>query len=615
MKKLSKKHIIIISSAVALVVVGILACILVPEIVDNVNQNKANKATEDANQALVLVLADQKDGALADGTVIRANEWTFICLDGKLSATDNVPDRSGALTIASIKSSGAAVFLLLDDSASVANDNPSEIAYESLIDPENSAIQTYTYSQINPAVNDFLSEVSYDDAEDSVSKIADYYYAYLRFDRPAGYSINLEEGELTVWDNGTKKAYTVTVEEGPYKFYNITPGVGGEFYVIKDNKVVQRGHLRPTGALRMIYSDTPGLQNIRDLGGWNCDGGTIKYNMLIRGSAVIDAADVDRNTWVKLLGIEHDVFLKAYAESQFVDRDIYRTQSPLGSHISLYQKDLSVEGSEDKQNFQQAKDEMNGIINRIFDNAITGETTYFHCLAGADRTGMVAVIIEGVLGVSRSDIDKDYELTSFSTLRERNSDIYLSDINIIRQYPGANFRDECVQYLLDCGITLDKINAFRKAVIDGDPELLVEKQLDEEPSGTNLCVPDSDGWIDGGRCSSTGEDRTDAQSYVVTNYFSVENGDVVYVKNLNVSDRLFSGMYTFDKTAISGFLMSEKDGTGFVKNIEFYDEWIVFTVDRADAGYLRLCGIPTSAKEDIIINIERNGEWLSVDEK
>lgn len=614
MKKLSKKYIIIISSAIALVVVGILSCIFVPKIVDGVNQNKADKAMEDATQALALVLAEQKDGALADGTVIRANDWTFVCKENQLTVAADIPDRSGALTIATIENSGAVVFLLPDDSTSVINGNSAEITYEALIDPKNSAIQTYTYSQINPAANDFLSEVSYDGAEDSVSKIAQYYSTYLRFDRPAGCSISLEEGELTIWDNGTNKAYTVTVEEGPYKFYNITPGVGGEFYVIKDNKVVQRGHLRPTGALRMIYSDTLGLQNIRDLGGWSCDGGTIKYNMLIRGSAVIDAADVDRNTWVKLLGIEHDVFLKAYAESQFIDRDIYRTQSPLGSHISLYQKDLSVEGSEDKQNFQQAKDEMNGIINRIFDNAIAGETTYFHCLAGADRTGMVAVIIEGVLGVSRSDIDKDYELTSFSTLRERNSDMYLADINILRQYPGSSFRDECVQYLLDCGITLDKINAFRKAVIDGTPELLVEKQLDEEPIGINLCVPDSDGWIDGGRCSSTGEDRTDAQSYVVTNYFSVENGDVVYVKNLNVSDRLFSGMYTLDKTAISGFPMSEKDGAGFVKNIEFYDEWIVFTVDHADAGYLRLCGILTSAKEDVTINIKRNGEWLAVGE-
>ena len=147
----------------------------------------------------------------------------------------------------------------------------------------------------------------------------------------------MEAGELTILDNGTQKIFRTTVEKGPYTFYNITPGVGGEFYVLNGDRIVQRGHLRPTGALRMIYSDTPGLQNMRDLGGWPCDGGTIKYNILFRGGMVIDATDTDRNTWVKMLGIQHDVFLKTYDEILFVGREQYRNKSPLGDHVSLYQ--------------------------------------------------------------------------------------------------------------------------------------------------------------------------------------------------------------------------------------------------------------------------------------
>jgi protein-tyrosine phosphatase len=401
----------------------------------------------------------------------------------------------------------------------------------------------------------------------------------------------------------------VTVENGPYTFYNITPGVGGEFYVKNGKKIVQRGHLRPTGALRMIYSDTPGLQNMRDLGGWPCDGGTIKYNLLFRGGMVIDASEADRSTWVKLLGLKHDLFLKTYYDEQFEGKEEYRTASPLGAHVSLYQMDLSAEGSENKRNFAQAKEQMNGIINRLFDNAIAGEATYFHCLAGADRTGMVAIVVEGVLGVSKSDIDRDYELTSFKSLRERNSKGYIADINILRTYPGDTFRDQCVQYLLDCGITLDKINAFRKAVIDGNPEDLTAEP-ETEKMGDNFCVPNGEGWIDGGRCSSKGDDRHDAQGYIVTNYFPVQNGDIVYVKNLKIADTLCSGIYGAEKTAIAGFVMTENGGAGFVKDIGQDCEWIVFTVDHADAAYLRLCGILKATEDDVVINIYRDGEWL-----
>ena len=38
----------------------------------------------------------------------------------------------------------------------------------------------------------------------------------------------------------------------------------------------------------------------------------------------------------------------------------------------------------------------------------------FHCNAGADRTGTVAFLINGVLGVSYEDLTRDFELTSFS---------------------------------------------------------------------------------------------------------------------------------------------------------------------------------------------------------
>ena len=55
------------------------------------------------------------------------------------------------------------------------------------------------------------------------------------------------------------------------------------------------------------------------------------------------------------------------------------------------------------------------IFDPLFDYVIANKPTYFHCSAGADRTGVVALLCEAILGVSQSDCDKDYELSSFNS--------------------------------------------------------------------------------------------------------------------------------------------------------------------------------------------------------
>jgi hypothetical protein len=541
-------------------------------------------ATSRANNALDCLLKDQTDGMLENGTVIKAKGRYFIYADEVLTLAHDFPDTVSATMLARIQNGKAIAFLLESDADAAMNEASGTIYYSKLLDPNERTFPVYEYSQVNEAVERYLKIVSYESSSEHVSFIKDYLDDSKNYDLPVGCTIELEAGELTVLDNGTQKVYRTTVEKGPYTFYNITPGVGGEFYVLNNDRIVQRGHLRPTGDLRMIHSDIPGYQNVRDLGGWPCDGGTIKYNLLFRGGTAFDTNDADQNTWMDMLGIKHV------------------------EHLDT----LTSPESGKKKNFEQAKKEISEILNRIFDNAISGEATYFHCLDGADRTGMIAVILEGILGVSPYDIDKDYELTSFSTLRERTNETYCADMYILKQYPGKSFRDKCVEYLLDCGLNLDKINAFRRAVIDGNPEDIQEKYLDVPPKGSNLCDPEGEGWIDGGRCSSTGEDQYDTLAYTVTNYIQVQHGDTVYVKNLHVSDIFCSGIYREDKSAISGFLLKDDKNETFIKDIDINRDWEVFTVSHENAGYIRLCGMLKLGKEDVVINIFRNGEWLTL---
>ena len=81
--------------------------------------------------------------------------------------------------------------------------------------------------------------------------------------------------------------------------------------------------------------------------------------------------------------------------------------------------------------------------------------------------------------MSQSDMDKEYELTCFysgvendNQARRRNETVWTREINIINSYSGATFRDKAVNYMVSCGITIEKINAFRAAMINGTPDIL-----------------------------------------------------------------------------------------------------------------------------------------------
>lgn len=111
----------------------------------------------------------------------------------------------------------------------------------------------------------------------------------------------------------------------------------------------------------------------------------------------------------------------------------------------------------------------------IFDSVKRNRMLYYHCQQGADRTGTLSVLIEGLLGVPQNQIDVDYELTSFSSdgngLRTRNGAAYKSFITqTINNLPGSTFRDKIVNYVVSLGFTADEINDFRGAMSSGTPE-------------------------------------------------------------------------------------------------------------------------------------------------
>ena len=250
-------------------------------------------------------------------------------------------------------------------------------------------------------------------------------------------------------------------------YYNNVPNVRSPFAT--DNAA---GTLKPLDALRWIKTRENSAEawNVRDLGGWACDGGTVKYGLLIRGGKL---AAADRTVLVEELGVQHDLDLRG-REGGGAGDEPEMAESPLG-------RDVWYTRTQQYAWYALTPVSSWQIYLRCVIDAVTHrEPVYFHCTAGADRTGTLACVLEGMLGMSQSDIDKDYELTCFysgtssdSAARRRNETDWTGLINAINAVPGDSFRDKCVHFAVGtCGMSMADINAYRAAMIDGTPETL-----------------------------------------------------------------------------------------------------------------------------------------------
>ena len=291
--------------------------------------------------------------------------------------------------------------------------------------------ETVAWHQWPEAVRNYLAAVTYDPGDYSTSQIDSYApaTAVVSNYRPIGKTL------------------------GGKTYCNEVPGIETPFAATG-----KAGTLKPVDPLRWIQTRT---WNVRDLGGWACDGGTVKYGKLFRGGYVTSA---DRAVLVEQLGIQHELDLRGANEGGL-------TVSPLGGDVRYTCAAAYAWYSLTPADAWKAN------LRCVFDAVMHNEPVYFHCAAGADRTGTLACVLEGLLGMSQSDIDKDYELTTFysgsdtdANARRRNEAEGTALISALNGKSGSTFRDKCVTFAAELGFTADEINAFRAAMIDGTPE-------------------------------------------------------------------------------------------------------------------------------------------------
>ncbi|MBR2337025.1 MAG: tyrosine-protein phosphatase [Clostridia bacterium] len=161
------------------------------------------------------------------------------------------------------------------------------------------------------------------------------------------------------------------------------------------------------------FLEVEGVDNFRDIGGYKTeDGKTLRLGMIYRSARLEDATENGASVMTELLGIISEIDLRLEEEISvgfsFKDKGNY-----LNATFSGYKAIIPQSGIFDNR----ARESFRQIFELLSD-----EKNYpivFHCSAGADRTGTLAYLISGVLGVSYFELAKDFELTSFSNQGNR----------------------------------------------------------------------------------------------------------------------------------------------------------------------------------------------------
>ena len=475
-----------------------------------------------------------------------------------------------------------------------------------------------TYTQVNSPVAAYLANASYSPSDYSSSVVERYSTGTTGKHRPDGATVTIPvSGTLTIQDGA--RSYSVAVTAGNYTVYNITPGGTGS-YTLRDSSdnIVAAGALKPTGVLRMINGGGDTF-NIRDLGGWNCDGGTMKYGMIFRGCELngdhVTISDDQMRLFRDLLGVRSEIDLRGDSEVDG-DDDIYGTDdditsSALGDDIDYLRRPIGAYTSGVDLSSTTQCDYMRDIIKQIAADVKSLRPCYIHCYAGADRTGTVCALIEALCGMSQSDIDKDYELTAFCPEpRARYLATWVSLMNYLNSLPGDNLRDRTVYYLYQIGVTVEEMNMLRRAIINGDPADVVAPDI---PSYTNLLplseypVGTVSGVMSGKRWGSAGvlKDKTaDADYAKATGYIELETGTnvvrmsgvrfgansvqsntVAYIQLYNgsqaVQNMLYAGQLSNLPTSLNGLTNMQYDANGNLTQ---------FTLTRSSACvYFTVC--------------------------
>lgn len=287
-------------------------------------------------------------------------------------------------------------------------------------------------------------------------------------DTCAGYELDVPDDTTSVCvarEDGSEGVANYTPDGGKVTVCNLSPNSTYAYYCMsEDGSLTKGGFMRANAGVRILRMSK--LRNCRDIGGWACDGGNVRYGRLFRCADTTDASEGDADE-LKRLGVGSEFDLRSNQEVQAAGTD---SKLHAAYHVIGFGSWTDTAFS-DSTNLNALK--------AIMESAVRGEVPIVHCQYGSDRTGRIVYILEALLGVSLEDADRDYELSSLYVSHDRTAELSKdSKFALFRRAlipaDGETVADKAASLIRGKRVvTYDLINAFRAAMSTGKPRDLV----------------------------------------------------------------------------------------------------------------------------------------------
>lgn len=232
-----------------------------------------------------------------------------------------------------------------------------------------------------------------------------------------------------------------------------------------------------------------GARNIRDLGGYPAgDGGVTRPNVFFRGDSTADLTPEDaallESRGLTLVIDLRSVLETVHAPSRLDRPGIRYRNIPMLDHLNSGPMAGSFPASMGEmyvELLEHAREDYREIFTEL---AGASGASLFHCTAGKDRTGVVAMLLLLLAGVPEKQVAADYvatdaflrdsltdQIQAFARkgvrvpahlLRADRENIEFAMEGLARRFGGAR------RYLLDCGVGPELLDAIVERFVEKD---------------------------------------------------------------------------------------------------------------------------------------------------
>lgn len=189
-----------------------------------------------------------------------------------------------------------------------------------------------------------------------------------------------------------------------------------------------------------------GVTNARDIGGWTTvDGNTVNQDLLFRTGSLNGTTEKGNTALFDYLGVKTEIDLRLDSEAS----------NTFGSKINYVHCPMNYDG-----NILAINSEA---IIKVF-KVLGDKNNYpivFHCSIGTDRTGMVAFLMNGLLGASEEYLYRDYLYSNFGSIgSSRSSSAIGTYLGTVGKCKGDTLSEQIYNYLIGIGVEADDIDTF-----------------------------------------------------------------------------------------------------------------------------------------------------------